>query len=96
VSKYSIYFFLKKCFDIKNLLFLSYQKTIRFYMIMKTPMMHDNELAIMEDDVLVALDGGPDDEDDNSDDLFEDEENFDLDEFDSLDEFDDFDDEDDF
>lgn len=56
-------------------------------------MMYDNDLAILEDDVLVTFDGGPEDDDD-SDDLFEDEGSFELDELDSLDEFDDFDDDD--
>ena len=62
-------------------------------MIMETPMMHDTDLVMLEDNMLVRLDTGPDDED--SDDLFDDEDEFELDEFDSLDEFDDdFDDDD--
>lgn len=63
-------------------------------MIMETPMMHDNDLAMLEDDVLVTFDNGP--EDDESDGLFEDEDDFELDEFDSLDELDDFDDDDEY
>ncbi len=64
-------------------------------MIMETPMMHDTDLAMLEDDMLVALDMGPDDDEDSGD-LFDDEdEDFELDEFDSLEEFDDdFDDDD--
>lgn len=64
-------------------------------MIMETPMMDDNDLAMLEDDMLVALDMGPDDDEDSGD-LFDDEdEDFELDEFDSLEEFDDdFDDDD--
>ena len=63
-------------------------------MIMETPMMHDTDLAMLEDNMLVTFDTGPDDED--SDDLFDDEDDFELDEFDSLDELDDFDDDDDY
>lgn len=60
---------------------------------METPMMHDTDLAMFEDDMLVTFDTGPDDED--SDDLFDDEDEFEMDEFDSLEEFDDdFDDDD--
>lgn len=59
---------------------------------METPMMHDIDLAMLEDDMLHALDTGPDDED--SEDLF-DEDGFELDELDSMDAFDDdFDDDD--
>lgn len=64
-------------------------------MIMETTMMHDTDLATLENDMLVALDTGPDDDED-SEDLFEDEDDFELDEFDSLDEFDDDFDEDDY
>ena len=58
-------------------------------------MMHDTDLAMLEDDMLVALDMGPDDDEDSGD-LFDDEDDdFELDEFDSLEEFDDdFDDDD--
>ncbi len=62
---------------------------------METPMMHDTDLAMLEDDMLVALDTGPD-EDGDSENVFDDEDDdFELDEFDSLEEFDDdFDDDD--
>jgi len=62
---------------------------------METPMMHDTDLAMFEDDMLVALDRGPDDDEDSGN-LFDDEDDdFELDEFDSLEEFDDdFDDDD--
>ena len=64
-------------------------------MIMETPMMHDNDLAMLEDDMLISFDTGPDDEDGDSEDLFDDDDDFELDEFDSLEEFDDdFDDDD--
>lgn len=60
---------------------------------METPMMHDTDLAMLEDDMLITFDTGPEDED--SDDLFDDEDDFELDELDSLEEFDDDDFEDD-
>ena len=64
-------------------------------MIMETPMMHDTDLAMLEDDdMLVALNTGPDDDGD-SEDLFDDDDDFNLDELDTLEEFDDdFDDDD--
>lgn len=62
---------------------------------MKTPRMQDSELAILEDEVLVAYDKGPDDDDD-SDGFLEEGDDFELDEFDSLDDFDDYDDDDDY
>lgn len=56
-------------------------------------MIHDTDLAMLADDLLITLDTGPEDED--SEDLFDDEDDFELDEFDSLEEFDDdFDDDD--
>ncbi len=62
-------------------------------MIMETPMIHDTDLAMLADDLLITLDTGPEDED--SEDLFDDEDDFELDEFNSLEEFDDdFDDDD--
>jgi len=62
---------------------------------MKTPRMHDSELAILDDEVLVAYDKGPDDDDD-ADGFLEEGDDFELDEFDSLDDFDDYDDDDDY
>lgn len=61
---------------------------------MKTPRMQDSELAILEDEVLLAYNKGPDDDDD-VDGFLEEGEGFELDEFDSLDDFDDFNDDDD-
>lgn len=61
-------------------------------MIMETPTMHDTDLAMFEDDVLIKMEAGPDEEEDFFDD---DQEDFELDELDSIEEFDDdFDDDD--
>ena len=61
-------------------------------MIMETPTMHDTDLEMFEDDVLIKIKAGPDDDEDFFDD---DRDDFELDELDSIDEFDDdFDDDD--
>lgn len=57
-------------------------------------MMHETDLAMLEDDMLVALNTGPDDDDD-SEDLFNDEnDDFELEELDGDFDDDDFDDDD--
>ena len=62
---------------------------------METPVMQDIQLGNLEEDVLVVLGKGPDDEDDD-DGFLEDGDGFELDEFDSMDDFDDDDFDDDY